>query len=93
MSNVNYSTSMLTVDQFGTRCGVRPAQSSVQVPVVKHIVHRTPVIYETVSEEVTYMNVPVQHSFEQRDYAQTTKLQCAVAPAAAAAPCKSSCGC
>jgi hypothetical protein len=83
---------MLSSDQFGTRCGVKPAQTNVQVPVVKHVVHRYPVIYETVSEEVTYMNVPVTHSFEQRDYASVTKLQCAVPPVAAA-PCKPSCGC
>ncbi len=90
MSN-NFNTTNLTVDQFGARCGVRPAQTSVKVPVVKHIVHRRPVIYETVTEEVTYMDVPVSHSFEQRDYQSDTKLQCAVA--APAPSCAPSCGC
>lgn len=91
-NNMNYSTSSLSSDQFGARCGFKAAQTSVQVPVVKHVVHRRPVIYETVTEEVSYINVPISHSYEQRDYASDTKLQCAVPPQAVA-PCKTSCGC
>jgi hypothetical protein len=93
---MNYSTSQLTMDQFGAKCGVKPVQNSIAVPVIKHIVHQRPVVYETITEEVTYQNVPIIHSFEQRSYPQDIKTQCAVpqaAPVAAAACGARSCGC
>jgi hypothetical protein len=77
LPNVAYSTVPLAEAAFSARCAL-PPQQTIRVPQVKHIVHRVPVIQEHITEEVTYMEVPVSHYFEQRDYPQ--KVLAAVCP-------------
>lgn len=59
----------------------------VQVPQVKYVLHRKPVVYETVTSEVSYMNVPVQYQYEAKDYPQAMQSDCAQ-PQQAQAPCQ-----
>lgn len=75
----------ITPGQFRSACPVETPAATVQVPQKKFILHRKPVIQETVTEEVTYMNVPVQYAFEERDYPATKVADCQRAI--------SSCGC
>jgi len=87
----SYSASAISADVYSSKCGQQFPVQMIKVPVYKHVVHRRPVVYETVSQEVSYVDVPVQHNFEQRDYPQNTVAQCPQ-PAPVCAP-KPSCGC
>jgi hypothetical protein len=69
MANITYNTLPLNEAQYGSRCSVPPVQT-VKVPQVKHIVHRKPVVQETITEEVSYIEVPITHFYELRDYPQ-----------------------
>lgn len=76
-----YSTSASSAEAFKNVCGqVHPVQT-MRVPVYKHVIHRRPVVYETVSREMSYVEVPIQHNYEQRDYQMSTVQQCEVAQA------------
>ena len=77
LPNVQYSTLPLAEAAFTARCAL-PPQQTIRIPQVRHIVHRVPTIQEYITEEVTYIDVPVNHSFEQRDYPQ--KILAAVCP-------------
>jgi hypothetical protein len=83
----SYSSSNISASQYSSSaCGNMPETQMMQVPQYKHIVHRMPVIYETTTVEASYVNVPISHSFEARDYPQQMAAQCPV-QAAAPAPC------
>ena len=69
MASITYNTLPLNETQYGSRCAVPPVQT-IKVPQIKHIVHRKPVVQESVTEEVSYIEVPVQHFYEMRDYPQ-----------------------
>jgi hypothetical protein len=77
LPNVQYSTVPLAEAAFSARCALPPVEK-IRIPQVKHIVHRVPTIQEHITEEVTYIEVPVNHFFEQRDYPQ--KVLAAVCP-------------
>ena len=87
---MGYRSAAISKDQYGTRCGAVPVQQMISIPQIKHVVHQRPVIYETVSEEVSYIQVPVGHSYEQREYPQQRQMQCNDAPSCAP---KKRCGC
>eukprot|EP00122_Pirum_gemmata_P006586 Pgem_evm3s6026 len=54
-----------------------PQQSSVvKVPTVKYVKHVKPVVYETVTQEVSYIDVPVQYSYETKEYQQGLQSDC-----------------
>jgi hypothetical protein len=79
MANMGqFNTMAINADQYGDRCGVKPPPGTVRVPTVNHIVHRFPVVYETVSQETSFYEVPIVHSYEQRDYPQQIAAECPV---------------
>ncbi len=89
MANMGqFNTMALNADQYGDRCGVQPPPATVKVPVINNIVHRFPVVYETVSQETSYYEVPIVNSYEQRDYPQQIQAECPVQ----AAPVFNACG-
>lgn len=90
LPNVAYSTVPLAEAAYAARCAV-PPQQTIRVPQVKHIVHRIPTIQEHITEEVTYIDVPVQHFYEQREYPQ--KVMAAVCPVVPQAQQQNTCGC
>ena len=86
---------MISADQYASSaCGNLPAQEMMSVPSYTHVVSRVPVIYETTHVETNYIQVPVQHKFEQRDYPQQQQAQCPMqqAPPCAAPPPPPPCG-
>jgi hypothetical protein len=79
MANMGqYNVMAINADQYGDRCGEKPPQATVRVPTINNIVHRFPVVYETVSQEVSYYEVPIVNSYEQRDYPQQIQAECPV---------------
>lgn len=88
-----YSASAISADVYQSKCGETHPQQMMKVPVYKHIVHRRPVVYETVSVETSYVDVPIQHNYEQRDYAQNTVQQCPTQQACPPAHCAPKRGC
>ena len=85
-----FSAQPLSAEDFGNRCGTTPPAQSVRVPQYNNIVHTQNVQYETITQEVSYVDVPVLHSYEQRVYPTKSATQCPVADTTPAAP---SCGC
>jgi hypothetical protein len=86
-----FSAMPMSAAEFGDRCGATQPAQTVRVPQYNNIVHTQNVQYETITQEVTYVDVPVLHSYEQRVYPTKSATQCPVSAAAALeAP---SCGC
>jgi hypothetical protein len=84
----SYSSSNISAAQYSSSsCGSLPETQTMSVPQYTHVVHRMPVIYETTTVETSYVQVPVSHKFEARDYPQQMAAQCPVQQAAAPAPC------
>ena len=86
-----YRSSMVNAQTMTGKCGVSAPATTVSVPKIRYVLHRRPVVYETVTEQIDYIQVPVQYEFEQRDYAQSQQTQCA--PKEAPCSAKKSCGC
>lgn len=48
----------------------------VKIPQVKYVLHRRPVVYESITKEVSYVDVPISQAYETKNYPQGLQSAC-----------------